>query len=63
MPGALCQSALVFDVIHVMRIAGMPKSAAKPTSPTDSAGKVVQLPLPRFVRPTEHLETLSPSSK
>jgi hypothetical protein len=60
---AVCQSALAFDVINVVRIAGMLKSAAKPTSPTDSASKVVQLPLPRFARPTDHFETLSRSSK
>jgi hypothetical protein len=41
----------------------MLKSAAKPTSPADAAGKVVQLPLPRFARPTDHFETLSRSSK
>jgi transposase len=60
---AVCQSALAFDVINVVRIAGMLKSAAKPTSPADAAGKVVQLPLPRFARPTDHFETLSRSSK
>jgi len=46
-----------------VRIAGMLKSAAKPTSPADSDGKVVQLPPPRFARPVGHFETLPRSSK
>jgi hypothetical protein len=56
---AICQSALAFDLVSVPRIAGMLKSAAKPTSPTDTQGKVVQLPLPRFARPAGHFETLT----
>jgi hypothetical protein len=59
---AICQSALAFDVVNVARVAKMLKSAAKPTRP-EAAGKIVQLPLPRFVRPTEHFETRSGSSK
>lgn len=59
---AICQSSLAFDVVSVARVAKMLKSAAKPTRPA-MAGKVVQLPLPRFVRPTEHFETRSDSSK
>lgn len=55
---AICQSALAFDVISVKRVAEMLKRAARPTRP-DDAGKVVQLPLPRFVRPTEHFGTRS----
>ena len=39
---AICQSALAFDVVNVVRIAGMLKSASKPTSPSDSDGKVDQ---------------------
>lgn len=58
---AVCQSALAFDVVDVSRIAKMLKVAAKPPSPA-AEGKVVQLPLPRFVRPTEHFETRSPAS-
>jgi transposase len=58
---AICQSALAFDVVSVPRIAQMLKSAAKPTRP-DTSGKLVQLPLPRFVRPAEHFETRSAAS-
>jgi hypothetical protein len=59
---AICQSALAFDVVNVSRIAGMLKSAAKPSSPTETQGKVVQLALPRFARPAGHFETLTRSS-
>jgi transposase len=52
---AMCQSALAFDVVNVSKVAAMLKSAAK--APRPSSGKVVQLPLPRFVRPTEHFKT------
>jgi len=55
---AICQSALAFDVVSVTRIAKMLKSAAKPTRP-ETAGKVVQLALPRFIRPVKHFETRS----
>ncbi len=60
---AICQSALAFDVVSVPRIASMLKSAAKPVSPAETQGKVVQLTPPRFARPTGHFETLSRSSK
>jgi hypothetical protein len=60
---AICQSALAFDVVSVPRIAAMLKAAAKPTSPADNKGKVVQLPLPRFARPTDHFETRRRSNK
>jgi transposase len=60
---AICQSALAFDVVSVPRIAGMLKSAAKPTSPAESRGNVVQLPPPRFARPADHFETRARSSK
>lgn len=60
---AICQSALAFDVVSVPRIAAMLKSAAKPISPVDTQGKVVQLTLPRFARPTAHFETLARSTK
>jgi Integrase core domain len=53
---AVCQSALAFDVLSVSRIAKMLKAAARPAHP-DYAGKVVQLALPRFVRPSEQFET------
>lgn len=59
---AICQSALAFDVVSVARVAKMLKSATKPVRP-EVAGKVVQLSLPRFVRPTEHFETRSGSTK
>jgi hypothetical protein len=59
---AICQSAIAFDVVSVPRIAQMLKSAAKPTRP-EVGGKIVQLPLPRFVRPTDHFETRLGASK
>lgn len=58
---AMCQSALAFDVVNVSKVAAMLKSAAKAPRPT--SGKVVQLPLPRFARPSQHFETRSPKSK
>jgi transposase len=58
---AICQSALAFDVVSVKRVAKMLKSAARPTRP-EEAGKVVQLPLPRFLRPAEHFETRADST-
>jgi transposase len=54
---AICQSALAFDVVSVPKIAKMLKSAAKPARPEQGGGKLVQLPLPRFVRPREQFET------
>ena len=59
---AICQSALAFDVVNVSRVTKMLKTAAKPTRP-DRAGKLVQLPLPRFTRPTEHFETRPRATK
>lgn len=59
---AICQSALAFDVVSVTRVAKMLKAAAKPTRP-DPGGRVVQLPLPRFVRPAEHFETRNATKK
>jgi transposase len=53
---AVCQSALSFDVVDVVRITKMLKRAAAPASRNDS-NKVVQLPLPRFARPQKHFET------
>ncbi len=58
---AICQSAIAFDVISVKRVAAMLKKAAKPSRPAE-CGKVVQLPLPRFVRPSEHFGTRSSST-
>ena len=58
---AVCQTALAFDVIDVVRITRMLKSAVKPTTRaatrTTGSDKLVQLPLPRFARPDEHFET------
>ena len=59
---AMCQSALAFDVVNVTKVAAMLKSAAKAPRPADG-GKVVQLPLPRFVRPATHFETRAPENK
>jgi hypothetical protein len=39
------------------------KAAAKPVMPCAAMGKVVQLPLPRFARPTQHFETRGTSSQ
>lgn len=52
---AMCQSALAFDVVNVSKVGAMLKSAAK--APRPASGKVVQLPLPRFVRPSEQFGT------
>jgi hypothetical protein len=62
---AICQSALAFDVVDVTRIMRMLKSATKPVKAArgDDAGKVVQLPLPRFARSDEHFATRSTSKK
>jgi hypothetical protein len=54
---AMCQSALAFDVVSVPKIAKMLKSAAKPAHPEAGGGKVLQLPLPRFVRPSADFQT------
>jgi hypothetical protein len=54
---AVCQSALSFDVIDVVRITKMLKRAATPTRAVSEDRKVVQLPLPRFARAREHFET------
>jgi transposase len=54
---AVCQSALAFDVVDVVRITGMLKRATKPASPAQVGSKVVQLALPRFARPEQHFET------
>jgi transposase len=60
---AVCQSALAFDVVDVVRITGMLKRATKPASPTRTDGKVVQLAPPRFARPEQHFETRSTTKK
>ncbi|HTQ44962.1 MAG TPA: IS21 family transposase [Polyangiaceae bacterium] len=60
---AVCQSALAFDVVDVGRITRMLKAAAKPASPEQRGGKVVQLALPRFARPEQHFETRSSNKK
>lgn len=54
---AVCQSALAFDVVDVVRITRMLKKAMPPTSPVGDAGKVVQLSPPRFARPETHFQT------
>jgi hypothetical protein len=55
---AVCQSALSFDVVDVVRITKMLKRAASPTAAgARDDGKVVQLSLPRFARPQKHFET------
>jgi hypothetical protein len=61
---AVCQSALAFDVVDVMRVRRKLKEATQPVTPTsrELKAKLVQLPLPRFARTEQHFETL-PSSK
>jgi transposase len=59
---AICQSALAFDVVSVTRITKMLKSAAQPVSPAQT-GKVVQMPLPRFARPSTHFQTHPSATK
>ena len=54
---AVCQSALAFDVVDVVRITRMLKKATKAAAPTKADGKVVQLVLPRFARPEQHFQT------
>lgn len=60
---AVCQSALAFDVVDVVRITRMLKKATKPASPTKADGKVVQLVLPRFARPEQHFQTRATTKK
>lgn len=60
---AVCQSALAFDVVDVGRVTRMLKTATKPSSPSRTDRKVVQLPLPRFARPEEHFETRATATK
>lgn len=59
---AMCQSALAFDLVNVSKIGAMLKSAAKAPQPA-SGGKVIQLPLPRFMRPADQFETRALESK
>ena len=59
---AVCQSALAFDVVDVVRITRMLKKAIAPASPAQQGGKVVPLPPPRFARPQQHFATLTASS-
>ena len=61
---AVCQSALAFDVVDVVRIARMLKTAAAlQATSTDKNRKVVQLALPRFARPEDHFETRGGGAK
>jgi transposase len=60
---ALCQSSLAFDVVDVHRLTRMLKSAAKPSTPGATDGRVVQLPLPRFARSPEQFETRTGATK
>ena len=60
---AVCQSALAFDVVDVVRITRMLKRATKPASPVQGDRKVVQLVLPRFARPEQHFQTRSTTKK
>jgi hypothetical protein len=54
---AVCQSALAFDVVDIMRITRMLKRAITPTAPLPADSKVVQLGVPRFARPDQHFQT------
>jgi hypothetical protein len=57
---AVCQSALAFDVVDVVRVERKLQSAtalAAPGAPEARAGKVVRLPTPRFARDEAHFAT------
>lgn len=54
---AACQSSLAFDVVDVKRIKRMLARATKPPAVTADSRRVVQLPLPRFARDTDHFAT------
>jgi transposase len=63
---AICQSALAFDVVDVMRLQRKLKEASQPVAPAspEVKTKLLQLPLPRFARTEEHFETLpAPKNK
>lgn len=61
---AVCQSALAFDVVDVVRVGRMLKTASRPMKPASSdAGRLVQLTPPRFARSEEHFETRPGSHK
>ncbi|HET9930883.1 MAG TPA: hypothetical protein VFQ35_09360, partial [Polyangiaceae bacterium] len=61
---AVCRSALAFDVVDVVRVTRMLKSAIKTPPPSADNGntKLVQLTLPRFARPEHQFQT-RPGSK
>lgn len=59
---AMCQSAIAFELINVSKVAAMLKKAAKAPQPASGA-KIVQLPLPRFVRPADQFETRASDAK
>lgn len=55
---AVCQSALAFDVVDVVRITRMLKSAIRPGLVEDKQGKLVPITsAPRFARGSEHFAT------
>jgi transposase len=57
---AVCQSALGFGVVDVVRITRMLKSAARPPLADGTRGKVVSITAaPRFARSIEHFATRS----
>ena len=57
---AVCQSALAFDVVDVVRITRMLKSAIRPKLTDDTPGKLVSITsAPRFARSVEHFATRS----
>jgi len=54
---AVCQSALLFDVVDVARVGRMLKSATRPGTPETGDGKIVALLPARFARGPQHFET------
>jgi transposase len=57
---AVCQSALAFDVVDVVRITRMLKSATRPALAQETRGKLVRITdAPRFARSVEHFVTRS----
>lgn len=57
---AVCQSALAFDVVDIVRITRMLKSATRPKLADETQGKLVPITsAPRFARGIEHFTTRS----
>ena len=60
---AVCQSALSFDVVDVVRLRRVLQSSLTPPIASGAKGKVVALPTPRFARDEAHFATRKPSKE